>query len=72
MTNTALLNKAIRKSGLKKSYLADKIGLSPAGFCNCLNNRAEFKASQINILCDLLGIKSLEEKEKIFFAENGG
>lgn len=72
MTNTALLNMAIRKSGLKKSYLADKIGLSPAGFCNCLNNRAEFKASQINILCDLLGIKTLEEKEKIFFAENGG
>lgn len=72
MTNTELLEKAIKSSGLKKIFLAEKIGLSAAGFCNCLNNRAEFKASQINTLCDLLGIVDLAEKEAIFFADFGG
>lgn len=72
MTNKKKLEQAIRASGLKKAFLAEKIGLSPAGFCNCLNNRAEFKASQINTLCDLLGIVDLAEKEAIFFADFGG
>lgn len=72
MTNKELLEKAIRAKGLKKKFLAQKIGLTPAGFCNCLNNRAEFKASQIDTLCDLLGIVDLVEKEAIFFANFGG
>lgn len=71
MTNKELLEKAIRDNGLKKSFLAEKIGLTPAGFCNCLNNRAEFKASQINTLCELLGITDLSTKEAIFFAPDG-
>jgi ribosome-binding protein aMBF1 (putative translation factor) len=72
VTNKELLEKAIKAKGLKKKFLAAKIGLSPAGFCNCLNNRAEFKASQIDTLCDLLGIVDLAEKEAIFFADFGG
>ena len=72
MTNKDLLEKAIKEKGLKKAFLAEKIGLTPAGFYNCLNNRAEFKASQINTLCDLLGITDLAEKEAIFFAAFGG
>ena len=72
MTNKELLEKAIKAKGLKKTFLASQIGLSPAGFCNCLNNRAEFKASQINALCDLLGIVDLADKEAIFFADFGG
>lgn len=71
MTNKELLEQAIRDSGLKKAFLAEKIGLSPAGFCNCLNNRAEFKASQINTLCEVLGITDLHTKEAIFFASGG-
>lgn len=71
MTNKELLEKAIQEKGLKKSFLAEKIGLTPAGFYNCLNNKAEFKASQINTLCELLGISDLTEKEAIFFADGG-
>ena len=71
MTNKELLEQAIREKGLKKSFLAEKIGLTPAGFYNCLNNKAEFKASQINTLCELLGITDLVEKEAIFFADFG-
>lgn len=68
MTNTALLEKKIKESGKKKTYLAEKIGLSYAGFRNCVTNKAEFKVSHVDILCDELGITSLKEKETIFFA----
>ena len=71
LTNTELLEEKIRKSGLKKGYLADKCGLSRAGFRNCELNKAEFTTSQVNTLCEELGITSLREKETIFFAKDG-
>lgn len=71
MNNTALLEDKIKASGKKKSYLAQKVGLSSTGFRNCVINKAEFKSRQIDILCDELGINSLREKEAIFFAKSG-
>lgn len=69
MTNTALLEEYIAKSGKKKKYLAERVGLSPAGFYNCCTNKAEFTASQIQILCEELSIRTLKEKHAIFFAQ---
>ena len=69
MTNTELLEQWIEKSGKKKKYLAEKIGLSSAGFRNCCINKAEFTASQIQTLCAELGISSLKEKEAVFYAK---
>lgn len=71
MTNTELLAEKIALSGKKKIYLARKCGLSGAGFRNCMTNKAEWKASQISILCSELDITSPEEKELIFFAVSG-
>ncbi len=71
MTNTALLEAKITQSGKKKKYLAEKIGLSPAGFRNCRINKAEFTATQVQILCDELNITSLKERQSIFFATAG-
>ena len=71
MTNTKLLEEKIAESGKKKGYLAEKCGLSLNGFRNCVTNKAEFKAAQIEVLCRELGITSLKEKESIFFAKNG-
>ncbi len=71
MTNTALLEEKIAQSGLKKTFLAEKVGLSLGGFRNCCINKAEFKASQIQILCDELKITSLKERQSIFFAADG-
>lgn len=68
MTNTELLEKKIAEAGKKKGYLAEKIGLSGAGFRNCITNKALFNSSQIKILCEELNITSLKEKEAIFFA----
>lgn len=71
MTNTELLEQLIREKGLKKTYLAERVGLTLAGFRNCVTNRAEFRASQIAILCDELGIVTPEQKDAIFFANFG-
>lgn len=71
MTNTELLETKIRESGLKKGYLAQKCGLSRAGFRNCVTNKAEWTASQIDTLCEELVITSLREKDAIFFAKCG-
>ena len=68
MTNTALLEDKITKSGLKKSYIAKAIGLTPYGLTLKIRNINEFKASEIEKMCILLGIDDLEERCAIFFA----
>lgn len=68
MTNTALLEAWIARSGKKKGYLASKVGLSRAGFRNCCINKSEFTASQIDILCAELGITKLTDRKAVFFA----
>lgn len=69
MTNTDLLEEAISKSGLKKRWIADKMGLSEYGLSLKIQGINEFKASEVSQLCELLGIKSLTQKENIFFAK---
>lgn len=71
MTDTVLLEAAIKESGKKKGYLAEKCGLSYAGFRNCVTNRAEFKQSHIDILCEELNISSATRRMAIFFAKRG-
>ena len=68
MTDTALLNELIDKSGYKRSSIAKYIGLSAYGLAKKINNVNEFKTGEINGLCKLLKINSLEEKDRIFFA----
>lgn len=67
MTNTALLEKYIEESGYKKSFIAQQLGLTAYGFTLKVNNKSEFKGSEIAILCKLLKIKA-KDKEAIFFA----
>lgn len=68
MTNTALLEQYIEKSGLKKSFIAEKLGITAYGFALKVSNKNEFKASEITILCELLKIRA-RDKEAIFFAK---
>lgn len=68
MTNTQLLVEAIEKSGYKRSYIAKAIGLSRYSLALKIENKNEFKASEINALCEVLNITSLEERQAIFFA----
>ena len=68
MTNVKLLNEKIKRSGLKKSYIAAQIGVAPNTLSSLLHNKAEFKARQISIICRVLDIKDPAEIRAIFFA----
>lgn len=70
MTDTERLLKAIEQSGLRKGFIASKLGITTYGFQKKVENKSQFKAEEIKILCELLNITSLKEKERIFFAEN--
>jgi hypothetical protein len=67
MTNTSLLEKYIEKSGYKKSFIAEQINLTAWGFMLKVNNKSEFKASEIDALCKLLKISN-KDRMAIFFA----
>lgn len=69
MTDTVRLNNEIKKSGLKKGWIAAELGLSSYGFWRKVNNENQFKAGEIKVLCRLLKITSLKKKDKIFFAD---
>ena len=68
MTNTQMLNERIERSGLKQSFIAKQLGLSSYGFARKRDNQSEFLPSEINKLCELLCITSVEERFAIFFA----
>lgn len=66
MTNTEMLKSAIDRKGLKQGYVAERLGITRQGFLKKLNNESEFKANEIQILHDLLGL-SKSERDNIFF-----
>ena len=70
MTDTEELLKVIEKSGLRKGFIANQLGITTYGLQKKVENKTQFKAGEIKILCEILNITSLEEKEKIFFATN--
>lgn len=66
MTNTNLLKEEIKRSGYKQVFIAEQLGITYQGLLKKENNETEFKASEIQMLCELLNL-SHEKKEKIFF-----
>ena len=68
MTNTELLRAAIERSGYKKTYIAQRIGLTYQGYLNKERGESELRQSEIEGICDLLRLTA-EEKEAIFFAK---
>jgi hypothetical protein len=68
MTNTALLEECIKKSGFRKGFLAEQLGISSYGFALKCSNKSEFKANEIDILCKVLKI-GIKDRMAIFFAK---
>lgn len=68
MTDTIELERVIAESGLKKSYIAKVIGLSRQGLRNKILNVQPFTTREVQILCDLLQIRDMALREKIFFS----
>ena len=68
MTNTSMLEEYIKESGYKKAYVIKTLGISRYGFALKCNNKTEFKASEIEALCNLLKIGA-KDRAAIFFAK---
>lgn len=69
MTNISLLSEAIEKSGLKSSFICEKLGITLSGFSKKRRNKLFFNASEIMILQKLLNLSN-EERDAIFFDED--
>lgn len=70
VTNTQLLLKKIEESGLKKRFIAEKVGITSAQLAKKIFGKSQFKAEEIKNMCDVLHIVSLDEREQIFFAQD--
>lgn len=71
MIDTEKLEDAIKTSGLKKGFIAERLGLSRGGFTNCLQGKSEFRVGQIRTLCELLRLNH-DQINAIFFTASGG
>lgn len=69
MVDTQLLESIIDSSGLKKGYLADKLGISIQNLRLKINNKSDFRSGEVITLCKELGITRAADKEKIFLKQ---
>ena len=69
MTNTNLFKKKMKDKGLKQMYIAEKIGITSYSLSLKINNKNDFKSKEIQKICEILSINTLEEKDKIFFGK---
>lgn len=68
MTNSEMLEQAISDSGIRRSYIMDKMGIkSYATLRAKISNKSDFTASEIDILCEILHL-NLRQRNAIFFA----
>ena len=70
MTDSVLLKKKIEERGLKLGFIVEKLGTSYGWLNKKLANKKPFKVCEIQTLCEILDITDLEEKDRIFFANN--
>ena len=69
MVNTQELEMAIANSGKKKNFLAKKCGITRQSLTAKINNRSDFTAEQIMVLCNELSITQISRRDRIFFAK---
>jgi transcriptional regulator with XRE-family HTH domain len=68
MTNTAKLKAKIVEKGMVQEEIAQALGMTIATFNYKVNNKSEFKASEIKKLGEILHLTA-EEVNIIFFAD---
>ena len=70
MTNKNEFVAAMKRVGLNQEQVADYLGISPTALNNKINNKSEFKASEIQKLIVLFKIDPDDSDtiNKIFFA----
>lgn len=66
-TNSNLLRGRIAEKGYTQREVAKMIGITYQSFSEKINNKSNFKVSEIIKLCDILDIS---DKDRYFFASN--
>ena len=69
MTKTQELRDLIKEAGLKYNYLAGTLGLSAYGLQKKIENKSEFRASEIQILVRELKLTTAQMVEIFFETE---
>lgn len=69
MTDMERLKKIIIESGVKKSFIAKKLGITRTALDKKLETGSDFKAFQMFILADILHLSDQETRE-IFFSQD--
>lgn len=69
--NLELLNSKIKKSGVKKIVIAEKMGITTAGLYNKLIGKRDFNASEIKGIAHAINLTG-DDILNIFFADNVG
>lgn len=69
MTNTAMLERLIKDSGLKLSFIADKLGITRQALYKKINGLAQFNGPEIKIMCELLKLNTWAKIKPVFFAD---
>lgn len=69
MTDSVLFDAMVRDKGVKKTFIAEKLGISNQALLNKISNKSEFKAGETIVIRDLLGLTN-QQWEQIFFAPN--
>lgn len=67
MTNSEMLRRKIKESGLKISAICEKVGISSGPLKKKIDGDVEFRASEISALSAILGLTG-DERTAIFFA----
>lgn len=69
MTDWELLEKKIDESGLRRSFVYERVGITRSGWNHKKKSKGDFSPTQILRLCEVLHITKLSEREQIFFAK---
>lgn len=68
MTNSLMLKEIIEESGISVTAIARKMGITREGLYKKLNNKTEFKASEIVLMQKILSLSN-KKRDEIFFAK---
>lgn len=70
MVQTNLLKGKIVMSGISRKELAKKIHMSESTLSDKINGKRSFTVDEVELLCEILGIVSSDEKVSIFLAKS--
>lgn len=68
MVNTILLKEKVEASGYRTAWIAEQLGITRSSWSYKLNGHRSFSTEEVKMLCKLLKINSLKERNDIFFA----